>query len=189
MSEERTKSVGMIGLYDEVGPLLDAARRVRDAGWEKWDCHTPYAVHGLDSAMGLKEPKIPYITVSAGFLGAGLALLMQGWMSAIDYPIRIGGKALFSWPAFVPITFELFVLLAGLATFAAIIVFGKLGRWHSPLHDSGVMQEVTTHRFGIVLSAEDSRYDEQGARDLLAETGCEDIRPLVEIVEEDESIL
>lgn len=189
MSDDKTRPVGVIGLYDEPGPLLEAARRVRDAGWEHWDCHTPYPVHGLDQAMGLKTSQIPILTIVAGFVGVALALLMQWWMSAVDYPVRIGGKPLFSWPAFVPITFEIFVLMAGLATFGAVIVFGRLGRWHSPLHDSGVMGEVTTTRFGLVLSSEDSRYTEASARALLAQTGCQDIRTLVERVEEDDALL
>lgn len=189
MSEAKTRPVGLIGLYDRPEQLLEAAARVRDAGWTSWDCHTPYAVHGLDQAMGLKESRIPWLTLTAGFAGVGLALLMQWWMSAIDYPVRIGGKPLFSWPAFVPITFEIFVLMAALATFGAVVVFGRLGRWHSPLHDSDVMAEVVTNRFGLVLSAEDPNYREEAARSLLASTGCDDIRPLVERVEEDDALL
>jgi hypothetical protein len=188
MREER-KVVGTIGLYDDPNVLVRAAEKVRDQGWTKWDCHTPYPVHGLDPAMGLKESKIPYICLGAGFFGAVLAMGTQWWMSAVDYPVRIGGKPLFSWPAFVPITFELFVLLAALATFVAMFVLCGLGRWHSPLHDSGVMAEVTTTRFGIVLGADDERWSADGAQRLLEATGCQDIRPLYEDVEEDEALL
>ena len=188
--EATSKVVGMIGLYDKPDDIIQAAERVRDAGWKAWDCHTPYPVHGLDDAMGLAESKIPWLTLSAGFLGVLVALGMQGWMSALDYPVRIGGKPLFSWPAFVPITFEFFVLFAALATFGAVIVFCKLGRWHSPLHDSGVMRDVTTHRFGLVLSSEDPQFkNEASARALLEETGCQDIRPLIERLEEGDALL
>ena len=188
MSEKR-KVVGTIGLYDDVNVLVAAAEKVRDQGWSKWDCHTPYPVHGLDQAMGLKESKIPIVCLGAGFFGAALAMGMQWWMSAVDYPVRIGGKPYFSWPAFVPITFEFFVLLAALATFVAMFVLCGLGKWHSPLHDSDVMKEVTTTRFGIVLGAEDERWTAEGAEKLLAKTGCTDIRPLYEDVEEDEALL
>ena len=181
--------VGMIGLYDEPNQIIQAAEQVRDAGWKAWDCHTPYPVHGLDDAMGLAESKIPVLTLSAGFLGVLVALGMQGWMSAVDYPVRIGGKPLFSWPAFVPITFEFFVLFAALATFGAVIVFCKLGRWHSPLHDSGVMQDVTTRRFGLVLSSDDPQFNEASARAQLEGTGCQDIRPLIERLEEGDALL
>ncbi len=162
---------------------------MRDAGYKKWDCHTPYPVHGLDPAMGLKRSPIPYLTLGAGFMGGALAMLMQWWMSAVDYPVRIGGKPLFSWPAFVPITFELFVLLAALATFGAMLVFCRLGRWHSPLNDSGVMSEVTSTRFGVVLDAGDDKFTEGSARTLLEQTGCADIRPLYENDEDDEALI
>lgn len=180
MAESRTKTVGMIGLYDSPDALIAAARRVREAGYRRWDCHTPYPVHGLDEAMGLKESPVPYFTIGIGFIGVALGLAMTGGLSAWHYPIHVGGKALFSWQAFVPIYFELFVLLAALATMGALLVFCRLGRWHSPLHDSGVMHEVTTERFAIVLDASDEQYTEDGARSLLRATGCRDIRPLVE---------
>jgi hypothetical protein len=183
------KLVGVIGLYDDVNALIGAAESVRDAGYKKWDCHTPYPVHGLDDAMGLKPSPMPYITLGMGGVGVGLALLMQWWMSAVDYPVRIGGKEYFSWPAFIPITFELFTLLAAISTFVAMIILCKLGRWHSPLHDSGVMIEVTTSRHGVVLQSDDALFSEDGARALLEGTGCKDIRPLYEFVETYEGLV
>ncbi len=174
------QQVGMVGLFEDPDTLIRAAERVRDAGYRKWDCHTPYPVHGLDQAMGLRESPVPYICLTAGFIGVGAALWMQWWMDAVDFPIRIGGKPLFSWPAFVPITFELFVLFAALATMASIVVLGRLGRWHSPLHDSGLMAEVTSHRFAVVLSRSDTVYSAESAARLLAGAGCQDIRPLYE---------
>lgn len=182
---ESKQQVGVVGLFDDPDTLLHAARQVRDAGYRKWDCHTPHPVHGLDQAMGLAESPVPYICLTAGFIGVGAALLMQGWMDAIAYPVRIGGKPLFSWPAFVPITFELFVLFAGLATMASIVILGKLGRWHSPLHDSGIMREVTSDRFALVLDSADARYAADAAQVLLAEAGCQDIRPLLSNEAED----
>ena len=133
--------------------------------------------------MGLKASPIPYFCLTAGFVGVGTALLMQWWMSVVDYPVRIGGKPLWSWPAFVPITFELFVLFAALATMGSILWFCKLGRWHSPLHDSGIMHEVVSRRYAVVLSSDDPGYSPETATALLKETGCTDIRPLEEAAE------
>jgi len=186
---EDRKLVGVIGLYDDPNSLIGAAEAVRDAGYRKWDCHTPYPVHGLDDAMGLKPSPMPYICLGMGGVGVGLALLMQWWMSAVDYPVRIGGKEFFSWPAFVPITFEVFVLLAAVSTFVGMIVLCKLTRWHSPLHDSGVMREVTTRRHGVVLDSDDALFTEAGARSLLEGTGCKDVRPLYEFIESDGGIV
>lgn len=172
------KVVGMIGLFDDPDTLIKAAEAVRETGYTKWDCHTPYPVHGLDDAMGLPPSKLPFVTLGAGFVGAGLVLYMIYWMSAVDYPVRIGGKPYFSWPAFVPITFEAFVLFAGLATMGGMIVLTKLGSWASPLHDNDVMGEVTGSRLGVVLDADDEKFSENTARDLLEGVGCEDVRVL-----------
>jgi len=186
---ERLKTVGVVGLFDDPQTLLAAAAAVRDEGYERWDCHTPYPVHGLDRAMNNPPSPIPAIGLAAGLIGAVAGMLMQWWTSVVDYPILIGGKPLFSWPAFVPITFELFVLFAALATMAGMIGFCRLGRWRSPLHDSNVMAEVTGARFAIVLDARDKRFSEIAARRLLEKSGCRDVRPLHETQQEDRSII
>ena len=182
MSESH-RLVGIIGLFDEPEQLLAAAATVREAGYREWDCHTPYPVHGLDQAMGLRQSPLASRALMVGGLGAAGGLLMQWWMNAVDYPIRIGGKPLFSWPAFIPITFELFVLSTAVATTLLATLMCKLWRWHSPLHDSGVMHEVTSHRFAVVLSAQDQAFSEQRARELLQEAGCADVRELLELDE------
>ena len=184
MSETK-KIVGMAGLFDDTNALIRAAQRVRDEGYTQWDCHTPYPVHGLDRAMGLKPSPLPYICLGSGFVGAALALGMQGWMSAVDFRVVIGGKEFFSWPAFVPVTFELFVLFSAIAIVVCYIFFCKLWRWHSPLHDNGIMAQVTCDRFAVVLEANDKRFSEDEARALLEEAGCQDIRVLLDAPEDD----
>ncbi len=181
MVEQPSKTVGVVGLYDNADAFIRAAAMVRDSGCKKWDCHTPYPVHGLDQAMGMKESPIPYVTLGLGFVGLLVAIALTGGLSALHYPIRIGGKALLSWQAFVPIYFELFVLFAALATMGSVVFFCRLGRWHSPLHDSGVMQEITCNRFAIVIESQDADARMQG---ILEKTGCQDIRPLIEFEEE-----
>ncbi|MBF0429674.1 MAG: DUF3341 domain-containing protein [Fibrobacteria bacterium] len=169
---------GYIGLYDSPEELLRAAEAVRDAGIKKWDCHTPYPVHGLDDAMGLKMSPVPLIVLFMGGVGAGVAFLMQWWMDVIDYPFVVGGKPLFSWPLFIPITFELFVLFAALAAMGSVIWFCKLGRWASPLHQGSVMKDITSNRYGIFLDSAEADFNEDKARSLLEATACQDIRRL-----------
>jgi hypothetical protein len=189
LGEKRTRTVGTAGIYDDVDLLLGAAEKVRAAGYRKWDCHTPYPVHGLDEAMGLRESPVPMVTLSAGLLGFLGAIVLTGGISVFQYPMNSGGKPLFAWPAFVPIMFELFVLFAALGTLGALIGLGRLGRWHSPLHDSDIMKEITANRFCIVLGADDERYGKEEAETLLRETGCTDIRPLVEVEDDEEGFL
>ncbi len=175
MSESQVEVV--IGLIDTPDALLAAAERIRDAGWQRWDCHTPYPIHGLEKAMGLRESFIPWLTISAGLIGVVVAKSMQWFMSAYDYPLIIGGKPLFSWPAFIPVTFELFVLFGALTTFAAVLGTCGLLRWRSPLHCAGMMAEVTGSRFAVVLESADDQFEsEEAARIFLKECGCVDIR-------------
>jgi hypothetical protein len=181
------KVVGLVGLYDDPAALVRAATRFRDAGYRTWDCHTPYPVHGLDRAMGLRGSPLALYALLAGFVGVAAALGMQGWMNAVDYPINVGGKPFFSWPAFMPLTFELFVLFTALAATALGCVYCRLFRWHSPLHDSNIMAEITSHRFAVVLDAADDRFDPEEARVLFEETGSTDVRPLVEFVPQEEA--
>lgn len=189
MSRPSEKIVGLVGLYDDPDALLRAAERVRDAGFTRWDCHTPFPVHGLDRAMGLKSSPVPTLALTAGFVGLLVAVVLTGGLNALHYPIRIAGKPMFSWQAFVPIYFELFVLFAALAIMVSLVLFCRLGRWHSPLHDSDVMKEITGHRFAIVLESADSAYSAADAKALLEATGCRDVRPLVEFDEEDDAII
>jgi hypothetical protein len=176
MADLRAGISGALGVFDDPNRLLRAAEALRDDGWERWDCHTPYPVHGLEKAMGIRDSLIPVLTLAAAFCGALTAKGMQWYMSDYDFPLMVGGKPLFSLPAFVPVTFELFVLFAALVTFGAILMFCRLGRWHSPLHDAGLMERATSDRFVVYLDASDKRYDEQRVRELLETHGCEEIR-------------
>jgi hypothetical protein len=183
MSGEIEKQVGVVGIFDDPEALLAAARAVRDAGYRKWDCYTPYAVDGLDRAMGLNDSPVPAIGLGAAFVGLAAALALQGWTSVVDSPLAVGGKPFFSWQAFVPIAFELFVLFSALTIMGCVFVFCKLGRCHSPLHDSGVMALVTADKFAVVIESADEKYDETVVRALLAGAGCRDIRPLMDRME------
>jgi hypothetical protein len=178
------KVMGIVGMFDEPEPLLRAAETARKAGWRRWDCHSPFPVAGLEKAMGLKSSTIPFIGLSAGIFGALFAKTMQWWMSAFDFPLMVGGTPLFALPAFVPVTFELFVLLGALTTFGTLLYMCGLGRWNSPLHRAGVMAEVTSSRFALLLDASDKLFSEPAARRLLEECGCRDIRLIGEGADE-----
>src|SRR4051812_33512415 len=99
------KLAGVIGFFDSPKSLLEATRKVRDARYQHFDAYTPYPVHGLEAAAGLKRSPIPYVTLVAGGTGTICAFLLQYWTSAIDWPLVVGGKPFNSWPAFVPIMF------------------------------------------------------------------------------------
>jgi hypothetical protein len=140
---------GVIGFFNEEHALIEATRRVRDARYEHFDAFTPYPVHGLDAAQGLKRSPLPFVTFGAGLAGFCLAFLLEYWTSAVDWPINVGGKPLNSWPAFVPIMFELTVLFAGLATVGAMFIFNGLPNMKRRIFDPS----LTRDRFALVIEA------------------------------------
>jgi len=173
---ETNRIEGMAAIYSSPEKLLRAAEKARDTGWRRWDCHTPFPVHGLSQAMGLSSSLIPWIAIPAAFAGAAFAKTMQWWMSAHDFPLIIGGTPLFAVPAFAPVTFELFVLFSALMTFASLIISMKLLRWHSPLFQENMMAQITADAFVLYLDASDKRFSETATREFLEETGAEEIQ-------------
>src|SRR5258708_395633 len=123
------KLYGALAEFDSATAIFHACEGVRDAGYTRWDAHTPFPVHGLDKAMGLKPTILPWIVFAMGITGASCGMLLEWWTSAVDYPLVISGKPLFSWQAFVPIMFELMVLFSAFGC-----VFGMLGLTRLPQH-------------------------------------------------------
>ena len=158
---------GLLAEFKTPQDLVRAAARVRDAGYTKWDAHTPFPVHGLDGAMGVRPTRLPYLVLGAGLTGTAGGLLMQWWMNAVDYPLIISGKPFNSLPASIPVTFELTVLLAALTAFIGMLVANALPRFHNPLFASAAFRRVTTDAFFILIEAHDPRFDRDKTEALL----------------------
>ena len=163
---------GLLAEFENEGALLEAARRVRDEGYTRWDCYSPYPVHGLDRAMGLRDSRLPWAVLAAGATGLASAILMQWWMNAVDYPFVIGGKPLFSLPAQIPIGFELTVLFAGITCVLALLAFNKLPQLFHPAFGSARFRRVTNDRFFITIESRDPKFDAQRTSDLLMGSGA-----------------
>ena len=162
---------GLLVQFDDVPTLLEACAKVRDAGYSKWDAHTPFPVHGLNDAMGLKATRLPYFVFVCGLLGLGAAVLMQWWMNAVDYPYLISGKPIFSLPANIPVIFELTVLFSAFGTFFGMFGANRLPRYHHPLFYSKRFEQVTTDKFFIYVDAEDQKFELNSTRALLESLG------------------
>jgi hypothetical protein len=172
------KLFGLLAEYESPGRLLDAARKVRDAGFKSWDCHSPFPVHGLDRAMGMRDTRLPWLVLGGGLTGLTVALLMQWWMNAVDYPYWISGKPLFSLPANIPVAFELTVLLSAGAAFVGLFLFNRLPQFYHPTLNSQRFRRVTSDRFFITIEAADPRFDASRVEKLLRDTGCTHIERL-----------
>ncbi len=166
---EDLKLHGLLAEFDNVDDLLAACRTVRDAGYRKWDAHTPFPVHGIDEAMGIKATILPWIVLGGGLTGLGGALLMQWWMNAIDYPFLVSGKPFFSVPANIPVCFELTVLLSALTSFLMALVLNLLPQLYHPLFRSERFKRSTDDRFFVSIEASDPQFEEERTRELLGE--------------------
>lgn len=179
----RTRLAGYLAEFHTPGAILHAAQQVRDAGYTRWDVHTPFPVHGMDRAMGLKRTRLPWIVFVCGATGAGGALLMQWWMNAVDYPFRISGKPFFSLPANIPIMFELTVLLAAFGAFFGMLALNGLPRLYHAVFLSRRFRRVTTDRFFISIECDDPQFDPQRTRTFLESLGASAVEPLEEPLE------
>ncbi|HZI09838.1 MAG TPA: DUF3341 domain-containing protein [Myxococcus sp.] len=158
----------LIGYFDSEEKVLDATRAVREAGYTLHDVYTPYAVHGMDDAMGLKPSRLTWVCFGAGLLGATAALSLQYYTSVVSWPLNVGGKPFNSFPAFIPVTFELTVLFAALITVASFLVRTRL----FPGSRRQALPRVTDDRFAIALEPREAPAEQAAAEDMLRRHGA-----------------
>lgn len=161
----------MMAEFANPAEVLHAAEKIRDAGYRRWDCHTPFPIHGLDEAMGLGNSKVGWFTFAFGATGFTLGTLMIWWMGAVDYPIVVGGKPLFS-PIFAfPVCYELTILLGAFGTLGGMALLNRLPRLYHPLLKHPRFKQVSHDRFFIVVECADPRYSDAETRRLLESLG------------------
>lgn len=162
---------GLLAEFKDPHALLQAAVAVRDAGYKKFDCHSPFPVHGMDAAMGLKKSILGWIVAICAFGGAGGAMLLQWWTGSVAYPFVISGKPFFSFPAFIPVTFELSILSAGIVSVLALLGLNKLPRLHHPLFNSEQFAKASNDSFFISIEATDAKFKEAETKKFLESIG------------------
>lgn len=173
--------VGVIGQFDTPDALKRAAAGLRDAGFQNWDVHSPYPIHGLDRAMGIRPTRLPWLVLGAGLTGIALALALQIWTNTIDYPINISGKPLLSIPAFIPITFELMVLLAAFAAFGGALVLNLLPQYGHPIFRSSRFTQAAGNGFFIVIESGDPKFHAEDSASLLRSLGATHAEVLLDL--------
>jgi hypothetical protein len=175
--ERRTPSpiFGVIGQFDDPGALIGAVRSVREAGYTRIDAYTPYPVHGLDDELGVRGTKLPMIVLIAGIVGAFTGFGMQYFAMAVHLPLNIGGKPLNSWPAFIPITFEVTILFAALAAVIGMLALNRLPQPYHPVFHAKNFERASVDQFFLCIESDDPRFDQVEARNLLASTGAVEV--------------
>ena len=172
MSEPQ-EIVGAAALYRTPDDLVSGLSRIRELGFTRLDVVSPYPIHGIDRLLGVGPSRLGYVALVAGITAVLLAKLVQWWMSEIDYPLNIGGKPLFSWPAFVPVTFELMVLVASIVTVVGMLsVFNRLPHYGSALLQSKLMPDLTRDKFGLVVDARDPVFEGETIQSVLGGGGA-----------------
>lgn len=163
---------GVLGEFPTPAALYHACEGVRDAGYTRWDAHAPFPVHGLERAMGLRASKLPWIVLLLALGGAATGMGLQGWVSTTAYPLVISGKPLFSWPAFVPVTFELAVLGGAVGAVFGMFALNQLPTlWH-PLFSSARFERASDDGFFISIESWDPKFDAEQATALLRRLGA-----------------
>ncbi|UYV12577.1 MAG: DUF3341 domain-containing protein [Phycisphaera sp.] len=171
---------GVMAEFQTSADVYHAAEQVRDAGFQKWDVFAPFPIHGIDEAIGMKRTKLPLIVAGGAITGISVALLMQWWMTAVDYPLVVQGKAYAAWEPWVPVTFELGVLFSAFASLIGMLALNGLPRWNHPLLKSERFLRVSDDRFAIVIEAGDAKFQGSDTVSMLQGLGATH----VELVEE-----
>jgi hypothetical protein len=177
----KKRPVVMLAEFETPDAIIHAAETVRDAGYEKWDVHTPYPVHGMDAAMGLKDSRLGWIVLACGLTGVTAAITMIQWMNGIDYPLVIGGKPPNAVPSMVPIMFELTVLLSSFGAVFGMLGLNELPKHNHPVFYSERFDAASNNRYFISIEVEDKKFDVSRTKELLESTHPS----FLEIVEEE----
>jgi len=181
VTESGTAVYGIVAEFATPASVYHAAEKMRDSGFAKWDVYSPYPMHGLDEAMGVKRTILPVLVATGAFTGVGLAYLMQWWMSAVDFQIVVQGKPYGAWEPFVPITFEMGVLFAAFTSLFGMLALNGLPRFNHPLFRSERFLRVSDDRYMIAVEADDPKFDPEQTRAFLESLGGTDI----ELIEDD----
>lgn len=150
---------GILAEFASPEQVLAAARRAYQAGYRKMDAYTPYAVDGLAEALGFSRTRVPLIVLIGGIIGGLTAYGMQWYSAAADYPLNVGGRPLHSWPAFIPITFELTVLFAAIAGLIGMLWLNGLPKPYHPVFNAPQFKLASQTRFFLCIEADDPRFD------------------------------
>ena len=175
-----TTPYGVIAEFETPAEVMHAAEKVRDAGFRRWDVFTPYPIHGMDQAMGLKNSKVGYISFTGAVLGYTTGMLMIWFLNAVDYPIIVGGKPMFSPFYAFPPSYELTILFTAFGSIFGMLFLNRLPKLYHPLLKNRRFARVTHDGYFLVIETTDPKYSEAETRKLLETTGSKHI----EIVEE-----
>ncbi len=172
---DTNKAYGLVAEFTTPADAMHAAEKVRDAGFTRWDVFTPFPIHGMDKAMGIKNSKVGWFAFTGGVIGYTSGMLMIWFLNAVDYAIPIGGKPMFSPFGAFPPSYELTILLGAFGAIGGMLFLNRLPRLHHPLLKHRRFAQATHDKFYVVIECEDPKFSEAETRKLLEEAGSRHI--------------
>lgn len=172
LKQHDTSPYGMIAEFESAEEILAAAERTRAEGYRQMDAFTPFPVHGLAEAIEFHDSRQPWLVFLGGLAGAAAGYGLQYYVHVIDYPMNVGGKPLHSWPAFIPVTFEMTILLAAFSAVVFMFLLNGLPRPHHPIFNAQGFDRASQDRFFLFIESNDERYDTLGTHRFLERLGA-----------------
>src|SRR5262247_1362298 len=166
---------GLMAEFAEPEALLEAARRSFAEGYRRMDAYSPFPIDGLAEAIGFHKTRIPLIVLIGGIIGCVGGFYLQYWVSVIDYPINVGGRPFNSWPSFIPVTFELTILLAALSAVLGMLALNGLPMHYHPVFNVERLELASRNRFFLCIEAIDPKFDSEATRRFLASAGSQGV--------------
>jgi hypothetical protein len=162
-----TRIYGIMAEFDSASDLVAAARKTHEAGYRKIDAYSPFPVEELAEAIGFHSNRVAFVTLIGAITGGLTGYLMQYWMNAVDYPVIVGGKPPHSWPAFIPITFEMTILFGGIFAVLGMLALNGLPMPYHPVFNVPRFAMATKDRFFLIVFSTDPKYTPAGTKQFL----------------------
>ncbi len=164
---KRDPIYGLMAEFDTAQHLLDAARQTYQAGYKKIDAYSPFPIEGLAEEIGFTHDEVPLVVLIGGITGGLAGYLLQWWCAAVAYPINVGGRPYHSWPAFIPITFEMTILFGGISALFGMLALNGLPMPYHPVFNVSRFALASKDRFFLIVFSSDKKYNPAETRRFL----------------------
>ena len=177
-SAETTPYYGLMAEFDSTQALLDAAHKVREAGYTRTDAYSPMPIHGVAEALGMKERKVAPIILMGGLTGLVVGYSLQYWTTVVDFPMNIGGRPLHAWVSFIPPTFEVTILLSAFSAVLGMLILNGLPQPYHPVFNVKRFSLASQTSFFLAIEATDPRFDAEKTRAFLESLNPREVVPV-----------
>jgi hypothetical protein len=175
MNGEAKNTTLILADFENPAKLLGAAEKMRDAGYKKFDCHSPFPIHGMDEAMGLKRSPLGWIVGVVAFFALGAGFTLEWWTSVVAYPLVIAGKPFFSYQAYGPVAFAIMVLTSAFVALFGMLALNKLPMLYHKIFDAKLSDKINIDGFILSVTADDPQFDPVRTKEFLKEIGGRDL--------------